>query len=147
MAVCSLLASGAVAVATAPGSAHAAGSWLRFSNVATARMLDSNAAGSAYTHPNNEGAYQTWFYSIDDDDSTLRNGGTNRCLDHNLALNKVTTSPCDLNNPYQSWNLHGNGLIQNRKTGQCLDDNRALNRLTATGCDAGNPYRKWRQIR
>ncbi|MGW5577188.1 RICIN domain-containing protein [Micromonospora chokoriensis] len=144
IALMSLAASTGVAVVTTPASAEAASIVIRFSNAATGRYIDSNAAGSAYTLPNNSGPYQAWNVSIDDT-FTITNVATGRCLDHNVALKRVTTGPCTPNNPYQKWNLLINGLMQNEASGQCLDDNRALNRLTATGCDAGNPYRIWRQ--
>ncbi|MGW5578531.1 RICIN domain-containing protein [Micromonospora chokoriensis] len=144
LALSTLVAGVGLAGVIAPASAQAATTW-RFSNDATGRFLDSNAAGAAYTLPGNGGTYQTWRWIIEGSYVKIQNKATGRCLDHNVALNRVTTGSCTPGNPYQNWSTLTNGLIKNRASSQCLDDNRALNRLTATGCDAGNPYRRWNQ--
>jgi hypothetical protein len=110
--------------------------FLRFTNWATVRCLDSNFAGDVYTLGCNGGAYQVWFAEMD---RSLVNLATQRCLDSNFAGN-VYSLPCN-GGDYQKWVPRNRTEVVNVATGRCLDSNFAGNVYTLP-CNGGD-YQKW----
>jgi hypothetical protein len=128
------------AALSAPSSARVSCSYvLSFKNRATGGWLDSNSAGEVYSIAGNGGNHQKWCVTSD---AHLRNVATDRCLDNNEALGRVTTSPCQSSNGFQKWFVNG-VTVSNQVHGTCMDDNRALGRIVTGFCEGGNRYQQW----
>lgn len=113
----------------------------RFRNVQTGLRLDSNGAGYAYTHVQNDGPFQRWtIQSAGGEAFFLQNAATGRFLDSN-ANGNVYTLPGN-GGVFQKWKFSGQSII-NVATGRALDSNYVGNLYTLP--PHGGNHQNWVQ--
>jgi hypothetical protein len=129
-------------------SALNGGPWI-WKNAATQRCLDSDAIGSAYTLPCNNGSYQLWTNTPLTFGDRIRDLATGWCLDSggldSEGRGHAYTLPCN-GGSYQQWTVTNRGAlgfeIRNVATQWCLDSNTSGSVYTLP-CNNGTFQRWW----
>jgi len=87
-----------------------------FKNAYTNMCLDSNTKGEVFANKCNSGPNQKW----ENDGQSIRNKGTQQCLEMSSGDEEVFTATCDDRKMSQNWNT-GYQQIENFGRDRCLD--------------------------